>query len=266
MSAWERPGALMRRKITDGRPGGPAVASCGPAAPVPLPQDTTMDFARRLLLPLLFAGLAGGAFAQGAATKSIGTAKGGKLLTFDELRACLAQQKDLGARKPRLEGERAALEKERDELQKIDQSLKADEAAMQKLAQQAEDITKRTKELQQQINDYNDKSAQMQNAPLSGPMADRQRRNLQSEKAAIDRATAQLEADRAALGPDAEQKAKTYQARAETRNRAVDDWNARNQNLAKQTQAYETDLQTWKIDCEGRSYREDDEKLIQSGK
>jgi chromosome segregation ATPase len=225
-----------------------------------------MDIARKLLLPLLAAGLAGGAVAQGAATKSIGAAKGGKLLTLDELRGCLAQQKDLAARKPKLEGERTALDKERDELQKIDQSLKADEAAMQKLAQSAEDITKRTKALEQQISDYNDKSAQMQTSNLSGPMADRQRRNLQNQKAAIDRETAQLEADRAALGPEAEQKAKTYQARADTRNRAVEDWNARNQALAKQTQAYELDLQTWKIDCEGRSYREDDEKLIQSGK
>jgi len=225
-----------------------------------------MPSLRKLALPLLAACIGGGAAAQGAATKSIGTAKGGKLLTLDELRACLAQQKDLAARKPGLEADRVALDKERDELQRIDQSLKSDEAAMQKLAQLAEDVTRRTKELQQQIADYSEKAARFQMANASGPTADRQRRSLESEKAAIDRATAQLEADRSAIGPDAEQKAKTYRARTESRNRAADDWNARNQALAKKAQAYEVDLQTWKIDCEGRSYREDDEKLIQSGK
>ncbi len=70
----------------------------------------------KLLIPLLLVALAPAASAQGAGNKSIGTAKGGKLLSREELRACLAQQKDLAARKPELESERSALDRERDEL------------------------------------------------------------------------------------------------------------------------------------------------------
>ncbi len=220
----------------------------------------------KLLIPLLLVALAPAASAQGAGNKSIGTAKGGKLLSREELRACLAQQKDLAARKPELESERSALDRERDELKKIDESLKGDEAAMQKLAQSAEDISRRTTALQQQIADYNDRAAKFQTAQPSGPTGDRQRRALDNDKAAIDKATAQLEADRAAIGPNAEQMAKTYRARADTRNQAAEAWNMRNRELTRKAQALELDQESFKADCEGKSYREDDEKAILSGK
>jgi predicted nucleic acid-binding Zn-ribbon protein len=220
----------------------------------------------KLLIPLLLVALAPAASAQGAGNKSIGTAKGGKLLSREELRACLAQQKDLAARKPELESERSALDRERDELTKIDESLKGDEAAMQKLAQSAEDIARRTTALQQQIADYNDRAAKFQTAQPSGPTGDRQRRALDNDKAAIDKATAQLEADRAAIGPNAEQMAKTYRARADTRNQAAEAWNMRNRELTRKAQALELDQESFKADCEGKSYREDDEKAILSGK
>jgi predicted nucleic acid-binding Zn-ribbon protein len=220
----------------------------------------------KLLIPLLLVALAPAASAQGAGNKSIGTAKGGKLLSREELRACLAQQKDLAARKPELESERSALDRERDELTKIDESLKGDEAAMQKLAQSAEDIARRTTALQQQIADYNDRAAKFQTAQPSGPTGDRQRRALDNDKAAIDKATAQLETDRAAIGPNAEQMAKTYRARADTRNQAAEAWNMRNRELTRKAQALELDQESFKTDCEGKSYREDDEKAILSGK
>lgn len=220
----------------------------------------------KLLIPLLLVVLAPAASAQGAGNKSIGTAKGGKLLSREELRACLAQQKDLAARKPGLESERSALDRERDELTKIDASLKGDEAAMQKLAQSAEDLSRRTTALQQQIADYNDRAAKFQAAQPSGPTGDRQRRALDNDKAAIDKATGQLEADRAAIGPNAEQMAKTYRARADTRNQAAEAWNMRNRELTRKAQALELDQETFKADCEGKSYREDDEKAILSGK
>ena len=220
----------------------------------------------KLLIPLLLVALAPAASAQGAGNKSIGTAKGGKLLSREELRTCLAQQKDLAARKPELESERSALDRERDELTKIDESLKGDEAAMQKLAQSAEDIARRTTALQQQIADYNDRAAKFQTAQPSGPTGDRQRRALDNDKAAIDKATAQLEADRAAIGPNAEQMAKTYRARADTRNQAAEAWNMRNRELTRKAQALELDQENFKADCEGKSYREDDEKAILSGK
>jgi predicted RNase H-like nuclease (RuvC/YqgF family) len=196
----------------------------------------------------------------------LGAPKGGALLGFDALRACLNQQKDLSARRPGLEAERDKLAREKQELLQIDASLKVERANIEKLTASAADVNRRSKELAQQTADYNERAARFQSANLSGPTADRQRNALQREKAALDKNVEAFEAERGALGPKAEQAAKSYDARVASRDQSASDWNSRSATLNQQTQAYDVDLQNWKIDCEGRSYREDDEKLIQSGK
>lgn len=207
------------------------------------------------------------AAAQASATKAIGTAKaGGKLLTREELRSCLAQQQEFSARRPALEAERAQLDRERQELLQIDESLKAERVAIEKLAETAAEIGNRSKALSAQTADFNERVLKFDNANLSGPTAERQRRSLDRERAELDRSVKTLEADRAALGPAAEQKTKAFDARLAAREQAAGDWNARNAKLSQSVQTFEVDLQNWKIDCEGRSYREDDEKAILSGK
>jgi chromosome segregation ATPase len=207
------------------------------------------------------------AAAQASVTKAIGAVKaGGKLLTREELRNCLAQQKEFGTRRPALESERAQLDRERQELQQIDESLKAERASIEKLAESAAEIDKRSKALSAQTADFNERVSKFDNANLSGPTAERQRRSFDRERAELDRSVKTLEADRAALGPAAEQKARAFDARLAAREQAAGDWNARNAKLGQSVQAFEIDLQTWKIGCEGRSYREDDEKAILSGK
>jgi chromosome segregation ATPase len=209
------------------------------------------------------------ALAQGAAgkTSTLGNAKAGaKLLSYDELSQCLKQRDELGQRKPRLEAERTKLDGERAELQQIDESLKADRAKVDKLNETAADIAKRGKELSQQVADYNDRAAAFERSPPSGPTGDRQRRALERDRIALDKAAADLEAERAAVGPNADQLVKTYQARAAQRDASATEWNTRNAALAKSANAYEDELATWKSDCEGRPYREDDEKAIKAGK
>lgn len=221
----------------------------------------------RFLLPLLLTSLVATVAAQSTATKSLGAAKGGgKLLTREELRGCMNQQKDRASRRPQIAAERDKLERERQELLQIDESLKSERAAIDKLNETAVDINQRSKALSQQMADYNERVAKFQNANLSGPTAERQRNSLEREKITLDKNSQTLEAERAALGPSAELMVKTYDARAATRDRAAADWNARNVKLTQTEQAYEVELQDWKIDCEGRSYREDDEKAILSGK
>ncbi len=207
------------------------------------------------------------AAAPAGKVSTLGDAKpGAKLLSREELRMCLKQKSELAGRKPQLEDERARLDRERQELQQIDASLKAERASIDKLTETAADINKRSMELAQQLSDYNERVTKFQNANLSGPTAERQRSSLEREKVALDKSAQALEAERAALGPNAEQIAKTYNARAASREQAAADWNTRNARLSQTAQTYEVDLQNWKIDCEGRAYREDDEKAILSGK
>lgn len=198
---------------------------------------------------------------------TLGDAKpGGRLLTREELRACLKQKTELAERRPALEAERSQLDRERQELLQIDESLKAERAAIEKLAETATDIGRRGKELSAQTADFNERAARFQSANVSGPTAERQRNSLERDRIALDKSAQALEAERAAFVPAAEQKAKAFDARVASRERAASDWNARNAKLTKTAQSYEIDSQNWSSDCSGRSYREDDEKAILSGK
>jgi len=203
----------------------------------------------------------------GGKVSSLGTAKvGGKLLTRDELRACLKQQADRAALKPQLESERTSLDRERQELLQIDESIKTERTALDRLEASAASINTRSKELSAQVTDFNERVAKFQDSGRSGPTADRQRANFEREQKALDASSKELEAERAALGPSADQAVKTYNARIAAREKAASDWNARNAKLTRAVQDIEIDQVNWKADCEGRSFREDDEKAILSGK
>jgi predicted nucleic acid-binding Zn-ribbon protein len=169
------------------------------------------------------------------------------------------------SRRPVLETERAVLDRERAELQQSDDALKAERASIDKVVQAAAEIGERSKALSAQTSDFNERVARFEAAPPAGPTAQRQRMSLERERAELEKSAKALESDRAALGPQAEQKAKAFDARLAARNQAAADWNARNARLTQSAQGFELELENWKVDCEGRSYREDDEKALLSG-
>lgn len=202
-----------------------------------------------------------------AGTATLGTARAGAtLLSYDELAQCLKQRDELGRRRPQLEAERTGLERERSELQQLDESLKTERAEVDRLGQVAADINRRAKVLDQQVVEFNERVAKFDAAPPTGPAGERERRSLERERAALDKAASELQAERAALGPDAEQRVKAYQARVMRRDAAAAEWNSRNASLVRTVNAYQSELATWQADCEGRRYREDDEKAIKAAK
>jgi predicted nucleic acid-binding Zn-ribbon protein len=221
-----------------------------------------------LLLPCLAAlALWTGPLQAQAPTKSLGTAKdGGKLLTREQLRVCLTQQQEFATRKPTLEAERDRLERERQQFDAAGSTLEAERAAVDKLQAEATELRRRGDELAQKIAEFNERARSFQASPGSGPTAQRQQQTLERDKAALDKASKDLDADRADLAARAEKQGKTYNERVAQRNQAAADWNARNAQFTRNLQAFETSLADWKADCEGRPYREDDEKALQAGK
>ena len=100
----------------------------------------------------------------------------------------------------------------------------------------------------------------------AGPAVERQQQALERDKAALDKRSKELDAERSSFQPKAEQLGKTYNERVDQRNRSADDWNARSAQFKRASQAFDADLQDWRGDCEGRPYREDDQKAILSGR
>lgn len=219
------------------------------------------------LAALLLLALCAGPSQAQTNTKSLGTAKdGGKLLTREQLRVCLAQQQELASRKAPLEAERDKLERERTQFDAAGRTLDAERAAVDKLQAEAVDLRRRSDELAQKIAEFNERARNFQAAPGSGPTAQRQQQTLERDKAALDKASKDLEAERTDLAARAEKQGKAYNELVAQRNQAAGDWNARNAQFTRNVQAFETSLADWKADCEGRPYREDDEKALQAGK
>lgn len=198
---------------------------------------------------------------------SLGTAKpSGKLLSREELRSCLKQQAELAARKPPIEAQREALQAERQSLLQADVSLKAERDEVDRLAEAATRLDKRFQELSAQVDDFNQRVAKLQDSGRSGSTAERQRNEFERERQALETSAQALEAERAALKLKAGQAVASYNARAAVRDQAAADWNARSTQQTRSAQAYETERENWSAECAGRSFREDDEQAILSGK
>jgi chromosome segregation ATPase len=233
-------------------------------------------YAPALWLALAAFGMHSNTSAQGSAKpaatapgklSTLGDARpGGKLLTREELRECLKQQSELSLRRPKVEAERDAVQRARDELKQIDDGLKTEREAIEGIKTTVASLNERSKALSQKISDYNARYSQFVEANRTGPTAERQRASFEREKAEVDASAEALDAERKAFTPKAELTLKTYNERITSRDLAASEWNARSTKVAQVVQSYETDRETWTLDCAGRPYREDDEIAIKAGK
>lgn len=222
----------------------------------------------RLLAATALAGLCALAQAQagGKVSNLGGGAARGKLLTYNELAACLKEQTALTQRREKVEAQRKQLDGERQELQQLDETLKTERVKLDKIQDAVTAINQRTKDQEKAIVDFNERNAKLQQSTAIGPMADRERADLQRQREALEASGKQLDADRKALAANSTQDLQTFNARATAHTQAVDEWNTRNASLTKTAQAYEDDRAVWSDNCAGRPYREDDEKDILKGK
>ena len=221
----------------------------------------------RLLAVATLLGFGAVAQAQGGGkVANLGGAQArGKLLTYDQLAACLKGQAAFAPRREKIEAQRKQLDGERQELQQLDDSLKAERAKLDKIQDAVAAINQRTKDQEKAITEFNGRNAKLQQSTANGPMAERERADLQRQREALEASGAQLDLDRKAVAANSTQDLNAYNARVSAHTQAVNDWNARNAGLTKAAQAFEADREVWSDDCAGRPYREDDEKDILKG-
>lgn len=214
---------------------------------------------------LLFTVATAHAEGGGKVSNLSGSQPRGKLLTYDELAACLKEQAELAPRREKIEAERKQMDGQRKELEQLGEALKSEREKIEKYQAAVASINARTEEQSKKIADFNERSAKFENSGAGGPLADRERAELQRQRAEIEAAGKALDDDRKAVTQNRQQDVDTYNARVKTRDQAVEGWNARNAAITKAAQQYETDREAWASDCAGRPYREDDEKDILKG-
>ena len=130
---------------------------------------------------------------------SLGSAKpGGKLLSREELRACLAQQSELATRKPSIEAQGEKLAGRAPGVAAVGRSAEGRARTVDRLGEEATRLNKRFQDQSAQVNDFNDRVARFQDSGRSGPTAERQRNEFERERQALEASTQALEAERSA--------------------------------------------------------------------
>lgn len=198
--------------------------------------------------------------------KEGGKDAGGKLLTRDELRACLKQRDTLAARLSQLDGERTKSNQERDALTQEQVALKTERESLAGMKSAVDELNAKTKVFQQEIDTWNKVVAEFTESKLSGSSAERQRLAINEQGESLRKRQLELNNERNAVLARGEGQVKEFNARATAIDVKVADWNERNRKLNGDGEALQFERQTWTADCGDKRYREDDEKAILSGK
>lgn len=188
----------------------------------------------------------------------------GKVLTFNELEACIKQQISLQERRPAIEqrqkeaeAERAAVEKESDALQADKANISGNEriaafkAKMDAFGVRVASYTERL----ETYNNAKDKSS-MSMSRLS--------RELEREAKALKAEEALNKEESEAINAESEKSVAAFNARAQANSDRAATWNAMQPKLLEEADAYELDRDEWRQNCANRRFREDDDKMIRA--
>jgi uncharacterized protein (DUF3084 family) len=198
-------------------------------------------------------------------TGSLGAGGGsGPVMTREELRTCLKQQAALKQMSETYEANKAQLAADREALLAESKALGGDLGDAQAAAAKVNELNERANAVAQRVNDWNERWQAFEKAKRTGPVADRQRRQLISEQRELEAENAALDAEREQLG-GAGQGAAEVNARSEALNARTVAWNDRNKALVDEGDKLAQERDLWASECGNRRYREDDEIAIQRG-
>ena len=210
------------------------------------------------LVLCLAAGAVAAQSGKTAPTKTLGGGAGtGKLLTFQELKACLMEQDAIKVRGDKLLAQRDALTADREAVLKETEALKQDAARRGALNERVVAFNAR-------MRSVNDDSAAWQQRQLTAKSKEERRAleaervELQARATALDEEGKALQAERAALSPD-------YDARAQHQEQAATEWNRRQKDVEAEAAAYDDARADWRSRCANKRYQEDHEKIIRAG-
>lgn len=199
-----------------------------------------------------------------APTRALGGGAGsGKLLTRDELRACMKRQESLAVRRTEAEAAREPIDREKTALVVEQDALKVEREKVESSRKAVSDLNGRYKAHAERIEAWNAKAKELQSQ--GGKASDKERAALDAERAELQQAQVALEADRKALSDSAQQVVAAFNTRAQALDQKVADWNRRNNEYTERVTALNRERDTWVAECADRRYREEDEIAIKKG-
>ncbi len=189
-----------------------------------------------------------------------------KLLTREELRACMKQRDGLGVRLNELDTARTKLDAERAALGQEQAALKTERENMAGMRSEIDAMNARTKAFQEDVDGWNKRVAAFNESKQTGSAAEKQRVELNEFGESLKKRQAALQTERDSILGKGDSAVKGFNAKAAGLDQKVAEWNERNGKLNAEAEKTKTERETWGSECGDRRYREDDEKAILGGK
>ena len=203
----------------------------------------------------------------GGNTLNIGgaSARGGPVLTRDELRACFKNEESIRTRLATQTAARGPLDTEKQSIAADQQALRAERAPVEDIKKRSEEFAAKVKQFGVRVQDWTARVEAHNAAKPSAVGYEKEGDDLNRERAAIAKERTDYEAERAALAAESAKLVTAYNAKAREVDARVQAWNKRNAEWNETSAALEAERQDWVVTCAGRRYREDDEEAIRRG-
>lgn len=194
--------------------------------------------------------------------------KGDRLLTRDELRACMRLKERNEAGTGEIERRQAQLDQEREALASAPDASAGVRAAVDEKLNAVKQADAAYAAYGKRVEDWNARMAEFEARAKDMRNADRRREVLRQEQVA-------LKADEQKLGAERDAAVAAYEASVKDANAKLAqgsqgqgkaEWNKKSEALAADEQALVAARRKWATECGERRFREDDETAIKAGK
>lgn len=192
--------------------------------------------------------------------------KGDRLLTRDELRACMRLKASNDAGTAEIERRQAALDQEREALASAPAPGADARAAVDEKLKAVQQADAAYAAYGKTVEDWNARMAEFEARSKDMRNADRRRTVLKQEQADLKTTEAKLVAERDAAIAAYEASVKEANAKLSQGGGGNAAWNKKSEALAADEKALLEARRKWTTECGQRRFREDDETAIKAGK
>ena len=240
--------ALLAHVCASAQAQTPAGAGAAPAKAAPAPKPAA----------------AAAAAAAPAATPA--TVGGKKIMSREELRACLKRNDDLKARSKDLDDQATAINAERPQIEQTLEAIRAERASLEARATRIREFQPKMVAYGQKVETFNRLMGELSGKTRMTTSEGRQLEELRKQIPALEAERKALNAEREQLLEGYEDAIKAFAVKAKAAEDRAADWNQRKTRHTQDSEDMSAASADWRRDCADRPYREDDEKAIREGK
>jgi len=191
---------------------------------------------------------------------------GKKIMTRDELRACLRRNDEIKVRAKEVDDQAAAINAERPLIEQALDAIRAERAGLEARAARVREFQPKMVAYVQKVEAFNKRMTELNGKERLTTSEGRQLEDLRKQVPELESERKALNAERDRLLEGYEDGVMAFSSKAKAVEERAAQWNQRKTRHAQDSEDLTAASADWGRECADRPYREDDEKAIRDGK